>query len=222
VSTQAPARSQESLQKEWWLRVLVVLQHPRSVFEAMRDDADDAASARQEPALALVFLGGIAAVLSFSSTSGEFLDDPSVDGILIAVLTFLAGGIYGFAAYWLGGGGLYLGVRGARGEGSYRQARHILAYSLAPLALSLVLVWPIRIAVYGSDNFRTGGADEGAGYWVFTGISYAFALWSIALVWMGVRHVHGWTAIRSIGALLLMAMALLGLALLALSIGGGL
>jgi hypothetical protein len=199
----------------------MVLQSPRSVFRAMRDNSNDAAAARQEPALLLVFLAGIAAVLSFSATSGELLDDPDVDGLLVAVLAFLGGGIYGFAGYWLGGLALYLGIRGAKGEGAYRQARHVLAYALAPLALSLVVVWPIRLAVYGSDNFRGGGADEGGGEWAFTAVSYAFAFWSLALLVIGVRELHAWTPIRAVGAILLTVMALLGLAILALVIGAG-
>ena len=124
------------------------------------------------------------------------------------MLAFLAGGLYGFAGYRVGGGAVYWGIRGAKGEGSYRQARHLLAYAFAPLALSLLVVWPIRLAVYGSDNFRTGGADEGTGYSVFSGISFAFAAWSAVLVLLGVKHLHGWSVIRSLGALLLTLMAL--------------
>ena len=220
MSSQAQA-SRESLQKEWWLRVLMVLQSPGSVFRAMRDDSDGPAGARQEPVLLLVFLGGIAAVLSFSATSGQFLDDPAVDGLLVAVLAFLGGGIYGFAGYWLGGLALYMGVRGAKGQGSYRQARHILAYALTPLALSLLVVWPIRLAVFGGDTFRTGGDDQGTGEWAFGAVSYAFAAWSVVLLAIGIREVHGWTTIRAIGAVLLTVMALLGLAILALVIGRG-
>jgi hypothetical protein len=200
----------------------MVLQSPRSVFQAMRDDSDKAATARQEPVLLLALLAGIAAVLSFSSTAREFLDQPGIDGILVAVLAFLGGGIYGFAGYWLGGGALYLGVRGAKGAGSYRQARHILAYALTPLALSLLVVWPVRLAVYGSENFRTGGDDDGTGQWAFTGISLSFAVWSLALVLIGVREVHDWTSARSLGALLVTGLALLGLGLLAVVLGRGL
>jgi hypothetical protein len=130
------------------------------------------------------------------------------------VLAFLGGAVYGLAGYWLGGLALHLGVRGAKGEGSYRQARHVLAYALVPLALSLIVVWPIQAAVFGSDNFRLGGDDEGAGYWAFTGASLMFLAWSLVLLVIGVRELHSWTTVRSLGALLLTAMALLAIALL--------
>ena len=68
MSSQAQAPP-ESLQKEWWLRVVMVLQSPGAVFRALRDDSDEAAGARQEPALLLVLLAGIAVVLSFSATA---------------------------------------------------------------------------------------------------------------------------------------------------------
>lgn len=199
----------------------LVLTSPRAVFAAMRDDSDPVANAQQEPALLLIFLSGIAAVLTFSVSANEFLDDPAVDGLLVAVLAFLGGGIYGFAGYWLGGGALYWGQRGAKGEASYRQARHLLAYALTPLALSLVVVWPVRLAMYGSDNFRTGGADDGTPRWVFTGITLAFLVWSLGLVLAGVRTMNGWTVIRSLGALLLTVTALLMVAIVALVVGRG-
>src|ERR1051326_6245868 len=51
-----------SLDRAWLLRTLVVLQAPRAVYAALRDDSDDAAHARQEPVLALLWLSGIAGV----------------------------------------------------------------------------------------------------------------------------------------------------------------
>jgi hypothetical protein len=221
VSTRAPAVSEAALQKEWFLRSVEVLRHPRPVFRAMRNPSDRAAAARAEPLLLLVILAGVAAVLSFSSTSRELLDDPAIDGALVPVLAFLGGGIYGFAGYWIGGLALYLGIRGAKGEGTYRQARHILGYSLAPLALSLLVVWPIRLAVHWDDSFRSGGSDEGEGYWAFTAVALVFLGWSLALLVIGVREVHGWTVIRAIGALALAVLALLGLAVFALLVSRG-
>ena len=38
--------------------------------------------------------------------------------------------------------------------GTYRRARHILAFAAVPLALSLS-VWPVRLAIYGTDVWRS-------------------------------------------------------------------
>ena len=113
----------DRLQREWWRNVVLVLRDPKPVFRAMRDDSRPAAEARVGAVLAILLLAGIASVLSFSATSREFLDEPGVDGALVPVLAFLGGAVYGFAGYWLGGLALHLGVRGAKGEGTYRQAQ---------------------------------------------------------------------------------------------------
>jgi hypothetical protein len=202
-----PAVTRPSPERQWWLRTLAIFQSPRPVFRALRDDSDEEAAARSEPVLAIVFLAGIAGVLSARET-GRLLDYWEVDAVLVAVVTFLSGGIYAFVTYWLGGALLHLGIRAAGGEGSYRRSRHLLAFSAAPLALSLLLLWPVRLAVYGGDSFRQGGADEGTGYWIFTGLSIAFAAWAGVLLVLGVGVVQRWTIGRAAVSVALIALTL--------------
>ena len=66
------------------------------------------------------------------------------DGWNVAVWAFLGGLVYGTVAYWLGGLLVHALASALRSGSSYRQARHLLAFAAAPLALSLVLVWPVR------------------------------------------------------------------------------
>ena len=196
-----------SPEREWWLRTLAVFQSPRAVFSALRDDSEEQATARQEPVTAIVLLAGIASILSAGAT-GRLLDDPEIDGLLVAVLTFLTGALYGAVSYWIGGLFLHTGLRGAGGQGSFRRTRHVLAFAAAPLALSLFVVWPLRLAIYGSDTFRTGGGDEGVGRQVFGAITGVFVLWSVALVVLGVRAVHGWAWGRALVAVALAVLAI--------------
>jgi len=195
------------------LRVPGVLLGPRAVFVALRDDSHEEVDARQEPVLALVLLAGIAAVLG-TSTAGRLFDDPEYDALLAAVWAVVAGGFYAFAGYWLIGGALYLGARGLGGLGDYRRARHLLAFAVAPLALSLLVLWPVQLGAFGRDVFERGGADEGTAGSVFDGIELAFALWSAALLLLGVRAVHGWSWWRSLAALGLVALFLAAFAYL--------
>ena len=211
MSTRAePAKSTRELERIWWLNTLRVLVRPWTVFEALRDDdSDEAAAARQEPLLAVIWLAGIAGVL-LTTAAAHVLDDYEVDGLVLAVWAFIAGGIYGVAGYWLAGGAVFIGVKGAESPApSYKHSRHVLGLAAVPLALSLV-VWPVRLAIYGSDLFRSGGSDTGAGDLVFRALSLAFAAWSIGLLVVGIRATEEWSWRRSLAAVAL-AAAVLGL-----------
>lgn len=190
-----------------------VLLSPKSVFVALRDESREDMDARSEPVLALTALAGIAAALA-SSTARTLYDDPEYDALLVAVWAVVAGGFIAFAGYFIVGGALYLGARGLGSVGTFRRARHVLGFALAPLALSLLLVWPLQIAVFGSDVFRRGGSDDGAGARVFDTLELGFAAWSAVLLVVGVRAVHGWTWGRSLAALGLVALFLAAFAYL--------
>jgi hypothetical protein len=225
VSAQATPAADERLERGWWLRVPGVLLSPQSVFASFRSEANDQAAARQEPVLALVLLAGAAGILSLDAT-GTLLDYPTDgslprDGLLVPVIVFIQGALYGAAAYWLGGLVFYLGLRAAGGAGSYRRARHLLAYAATPLVLSLVLVWPVKLALYGGDAFRTGGADEGAGGSVFRGLELGLAVWAAVLLVIAIRVVHGWSLPRALGSLVLAGFALVGISLVALILSAG-
>jgi hypothetical protein len=193
----AEAQPSAGLEREWLLRAVLVLQRPRAVFAALRSDDDVSAQARQEPIVALVLLAGIAAVLA-TSVAGALMDDPELDGLLVAVWAFLGGGLYGAVAYWVLGAFLYGASQAFGGTGSYRRARHVVAFAAAPLALALLVLWPVGVAAFGSDLFRTGGSDDGAGGDLFVLAQASFAAWSVALLAIGVRAVHGWTWARSL------------------------
>ena len=188
-AAEARARSDE---RAWWLRALLVLQSPRPVFAALRDDSDDVAQARAEPVLALLIVAGIASILG-TNAAARILDDFDIDLALVAVWAFVSGFLYGAAAFWVVGALVLAGVRLAGGHGSYRRARHLLAFAVAPLALSL-LVWPVRLALHGDDVFRTGGADSGGANAVFEAVEVAALVWSVALLVVGIRTVEpfGW------------------------------
>jgi hypothetical protein len=203
VSSEAQAGA--SREREWFLRTLLVLQRPGVVFAALRDDSEDGAEARQEPLLAVLWLAGIAAVLG-TSAAQTLLDDPARDGIVVAVWAFIAGGLTGVVGYWLLGALVYAVARAFGGQGTYRRGRHLVGFAAVPLAASLLVVWPIAIAVYGSDLFRTGGGDAGTGVSVLGWVQAAVAIWCVALLAIGIRAVHGWTWPRSLATLALAAV----------------
>ena len=185
--------------RAWWLRVPAVLLSPRPVFFALREDDDDDVAARSEPLLLLVWMAGIAAVLA-TPTAADILDQPEYDTMLLAIWAFVAGGLYGFVGYFAVGLALLFGVRLVGSLGDFRRARQTVGFALVPLAASLLLLLPLRLALFGGDTFRAGGADEGSGETILLVLQLAFAVWSLVLLVIGVRVVHGWSWPRTLGA----------------------
>jgi hypothetical protein len=184
------------VERDWWLRTVLVLQRPASVFAAMR--REDEQELRQEPLLAIIFLAGIAGVLS-TNLAGRVLDDFEVDALGLAVWAFIAGGLYGIAGYFVLGALLFIGEKSAGADTSYVRSRHVLGYACVPLALSL-LAQPVKIAAYGEDAFRSGGSDTGFGAHVFEAIELVALVWCAVLLVIGVRTINSWSWWRALAA----------------------
>jgi hypothetical protein len=196
------------VERVWWERTLLVLRRPAEVFAALREDDDDS---RSEPLLAIVILAGIAGVLG-TNAFAHTLDDFELDGLTLAVVAFIAGGLYGLVGYFLLGFLAYAGARAAGSEASYGRARQIVGFAVVPVALSL-LVWLLRIVIYGGDPFRTGGSDTGTGNHLFEAVEVVALVWSGALLVVGLRAYNGWPTARALAAAI-PALALPALALL--------
>ena len=141
-----------SLDRQWLVRALLVLQTPRPVFAALRDDTDESAHARRSRARADLARrhrrrpGGVGCAHAPRRLGS--------DGLVVAVWAFIAGGFQGALVFWLGGALVYGAALALGGQGSYRRARHLVAFACAPLALSLLVLWPIGLAAFGGDLFR--------------------------------------------------------------------
>lgn len=195
-----------SEEREWWRRVLVVPVRPRVAFAGLRDDRPEAVEARQEPILALILLAGVAGILATPAWQ-TLMDDASRDPLVVAVLTFIGGSLYGAAGYWIVGGALYLALRGLGSPAPYRRARHLVALSVVPLVLSLVVL-PIELAAYGGDVFRSGGDDEGAPEKIFLLLRLGFVGWTVGLLAVGIQELEAWTWEKVAGAVALSALVL--------------
>ena len=88
----------------------------------------------------------------------------------------------------------------------------MLAFSLAPLVLSLIIVWPLRLGAYGADVFKSGGSDSGAGGQLLAWLCFGCAMWSVGLLVYGVETVLRFDWFRAVGASVF-ALALVGLVL---------
>lgn len=199
-----------SPERRWWRNAILVLRRPRDVFRDLREDGEEA-GARQEPVLAIVLLAGMASLLA-TPTATRLLDDGTYDGVLVAVWAFVGGSLFGAVVYTLGGLVLWLGVRGMGSlETDWRSVRHVLAYALSPLALSMPVVLAVRLAAFGGDAFRSGGADAGAAGMASFALQGAFGLWALGLLVLGLRVVYGFTWARAAGTFALVALFLAAL-----------
>jgi hypothetical protein len=157
------------------------------LFQRLREETPDAAGERSELVAGLAFAAGVAAALG---AGGEQLRD--LDALDSLVWVFITGLAFGFVLYWIVGWALAFVVRRLGGRGGPRRARHVLAYSFAPLSLALVawLIWPPLLILLAAA--------------------------SLALLVLGLRQVYGWSVARSGGAVALAVvwLAALGVALL--------
>jgi hypothetical protein len=158
---------------------------------------------------ALVALAGVAAALG-TPVARRMMNLEGVDGAVVAVWAWIAGLAWGAVLYWLFGMLVHGAVRLLGSQGTFRRSRHIAGFAAAPIALSLLVYWPVRIVVYGTDLFRTGGDDYGAGDAAFGWVWLGFLAWALAFLVIGVRAVHGWTWGRALAAVALAAPRLLG------------
>jgi hypothetical protein len=172
--------------RRWWRLVPRVLTRPVEVFVALREDDESDVEARSEPILAIVIVAGMAGIL-LTPAWGTLLDEETLDWLVLAVVTFIGGLLYGAAGYFLLGLVVWLGARGVGVDTRARKARQVVGFAALPLALSIVITLPAIVLAFGSDWFRTGGSDDGTGRVLVVSVGLAFALWSLGLLAVGLR-----------------------------------
>ena len=207
------AAAGEAASRAWWLRVPKVLTAPRAVFAALAETDDLDVDARSEPVLLIVILAGMASII-LTPAWGTVMDDGTVDGLVLVVLTFIGGLFYGAAGYFLLGLALWLGAKGVGVEAPFRILRQLVAFAAVPIALSLLVVLPVIAVRYGWDWFRTTGSDTRSEREVVVGIGLAFMAWSVALVALGLRTTFRLPWRGVVGALLLTGVMVAAFAVL--------
>jgi hypothetical protein len=207
----APAA--EAAGRAWWRRLPRLLVAPEEVFRALRSDDEADVEGRSEPILAIVLLAGMAGIV-LTPAWGTLLDEPTVDGLVVAVVTFVGGLMYGAAGYYLLGLVVWLGAKGMGATEPYRLARQVVGLAALPLALSLFVTVPLAVLLFGGDWLRTGGSDEGVAGWIVLGLGLGAVAWSAALLVVGLRATFRlpWRGVA--GALALAAVLLAALAVL--------
>lgn len=171
----------------WWSRAGLVLVRPVAVFEELRDDSPEESQARQEPVVTIVVVAGIAGVLA-TSFAGTLIEDEGLDALDVALWAFLGGALEGFALYFVLGALVFAGGFAVGSTWRYRHARHVLAYSAMPLAVSLPL-WAVELGTEGGLGFDL--------------VRTLVVVWASGLLVVGMRTLHAWTSRRTLAAAIL-------------------
>ena len=150
--------------RAWWRLVPRVPTRPREVFVALRDDDETDVDARSEPILAIVIVAGMAAML-LTPAWGTLLDEESLDWIVLAVVTFIGGLLYGAFGYFLLGLVVWLVVSPVSafvipselgnmyaGDGKEKPVTGLTGLWLFPFGIFVIpaIVWAVK--VQGSLN----------------------------------------------------------------------
>ena len=142
--------------------------------------------ARSEPILAIVIVAGMAGIL-LTPTWGTLLDTESLDRMVLAVVTFIGGLLYGAAGYFLLGVSCGSGSTPSASTRAGRKARQLLGFAALPFALSILNTGARDRGGVRLRLVQDGGSDDGTGRDVVLAIGLAFALWSLGLLALGLR-----------------------------------
>lgn len=85
-------------------------------------------------------------------------------------------------------------------KGSLRNAFAMASYASVPVVLSLVIVLPVKVAVFGKDFFGTNPHPmllQPTAYTVLIGLDAVAALWSVLLLCIGSGVLYGLSPVRS-------------------------
>lgn len=92
-------------------------------------------------------------------------------------------------------------IRLLGGKATVRNTMAVIAYSSVPIALSLVFVFPLEIAIFGTDFFGTNPPPiviNPAVYIALLAFDAAAVIWALVLLYHGVAVLTGFRRVKSI------------------------
>lgn len=161
----------------------------------------------------LLVLGGIARAVDRASQH-NYGDRTSTLTLLLTA--FIMGGATGWISYYAYGWGMSATGRWLGGRADSEQFRTVLAWSLVPTVVALVLVIP-QAFIFGDDLFRSEPTDTSAfaenARLVFGLVDIVMAVWAVIILICGVRLLQGFSVGRALANILLPAVVIIGVIL---------
>jgi hypothetical protein len=169
----------------------------------------------------VAILSGISAYLALNIFSFDF-GDMSADEIKLINTIILIGGVVGpiitMMVMWIiATGVVHLISVALGGEGKFTQMLVIYGYANIPILIGVVIgmilmmfIEPITISISAGSPDVMGGLISNPYYQSSIIISYLMELWSIGLVFMGVKCVHSLTSGKALIAVAIPLLFLIG------------
>ncbi len=95
----------------------------------------------------------------------------------------------------------------------FRNSNAMIAYSLVPVVLSLVLVLPIELMTFGMYLFTSNPPPfviKPTSFVILTGFDTLMGVWTLVLTGIGMNVVYRFSAWKSAGAVLMILFVILG------------
>lgn len=158
----------------------------------------------------LVSLSGIAAFFCYAWYRN--LEQNFENFFFLAAMSLLLGPLIGLVIFGTCSVAIHqLGIKFG-GRGTLRNSFAALAYSLVPIVLSLVVVFPVEVAVFGFSFFGTNPGPmviSPGPYMMLLALNGLAIVWSLFLILEGITVVHSLGRVRA-GLVLLIAVGVIG------------
>ncbi|SNR86386.1 Yip1 family protein [Hymenobacter mucosus] len=154
----------------------------------------------------LLCLGGIVRAIDRASLK-DMGDKMSTASII--PMAIIGGGLFGWLTYYLYAWLLSVTGKWLNGRASFSILKSVLAWSLVPSLLTLVLLVP-QVALFGDELFKSEPAFQSKVYhiiWIILEFAGAgLSLWSVVILVKGISLVQGFTTGRAITNLFMPAL----------------
>jgi hypothetical protein len=152
----------------------------------------------------VLFLGALVGMSIFFAFLWHINAGNYFENVLVLLgLGGLAGIPFGLLFTTLLAGFIVIAVRWMGGKATLQNARAVATYAGMPLILSLVVVLPLEVAVFGREFFGSNPPPLALNPVAYLGL-LAFdalaALWAIVLLYKGVKVLSGFGVVKSLGA----------------------
>lgn len=143
-------------------------------------------------------LGGVSRAIDSAANKGMGDD---LDTWLVLTISIIAGGLFGWISYYIYAWAMSETGKWLKGKANSEKFRTILAWSLVPTIVSLLLIFP-ELIIFGDDLFKSEISNNSTvlsySYIFFGLLELILGIWSLVILVKGIAIVQDFTIGKSI------------------------